>query len=135
MTRKRAKTESFATVVAVLFGFGLATRADAQLEIEKRFEPKQPAKSLAVPVRQGPKLLTPGEHGIGRYVADFGFTDLEGTQRRLYGGPDDQLTVLALTSTSCPLSKKYLERGKWGQALSSVSTGPQHRTQGLTLTI
>ncbi len=106
MTRKRAMTESLALLVAVFFGFGLATRAEAQQAIEK--VPEQPAKSLAVPVRQGPKLLTPGEHGIGRYVADFSFTDLDGTQRQLHGGPDDQLTVLALTSTSCPLSKKYL---------------------------
>jgi mono/diheme cytochrome c family protein len=98
--------ESFALLFAVLFGFGLATRAEAQQAMEK--VPEQPAKSLEVPVRQGPKLLTPGEHGIGRYVADFSFADLKGVQRRLHGGPDDQLTVLALTSTSCPLSKKYL---------------------------
>ncbi len=106
MTRKRAKTERFALLLALILGFGLSTRAEAQQAMEE--VPEQPAKPLAVPVRQGPKLLTPGEYGIGRYVADFSFTDLEGTQRQLHGGSDDQLTVLALTSTSCPLSKKYL---------------------------
>lgn len=68
----------------------------------------EPAKSLVPPVRQGPKLLTPSEYGIGRYVADFEFADLEGLKQTLHGNPQSDLTVIAFTSTSCPLSKKYL---------------------------
>ncbi|MCU0708188.1 MAG: redoxin family protein, partial [Pirellula sp.] len=70
--------------------------------------PAEPAKSLDAPVRQGPKLLTPGEHGIGRFVPDINFTLLDGTTRKLHGDSKSGLTVIAMTSTSCPLSKKYL---------------------------
>ena len=35
--------------------------------------PAEPARSQEAPVRQGPKLLTPGEHGIGRFVSDIEF--------------------------------------------------------------
>jgi Ca2+-binding EF-hand superfamily protein/peroxiredoxin len=68
----------------------------------------EPAKSLDAPVRQGPKLLTPGEHGIGRFVPEFDFALLDGTTRKLHDDHGSNLTVIAMTSTSCPLSKKYL---------------------------
>lgn len=68
----------------------------------------QPAKSLETPLRQGPKLLSPGEHGVGRFISDFSFTEIEGVSRSLHGEPQHELTVIAFTSTSCPLSKKYL---------------------------
>jgi mono/diheme cytochrome c family protein/thiol-disulfide isomerase/thioredoxin len=70
--------------------------------------PAEPAKSLEAPVRQGPKLLAPGEHGIGRFVSDFEFADLEGVTKKLHGDPQTKLTVVAFTSTSCPISKKYV---------------------------
>lgn len=70
--------------------------------------PAEPAKSLEAPVRQGPKLLTPGEHGIGRFIPDLEFTLLDGKQSNLHGDSKSDLTVVAMTSTSCPLSKKYL---------------------------
>ncbi|MFM7975504.1 MAG: redoxin family protein, partial [Pirellula sp.] len=70
--------------------------------------PAEPAKSLDAPVRQGPKLLTPGEHGIGRFVPDFEFADLHGVTKKLHGDSKNELTVIGLTSTSCPISKKYL---------------------------
>jgi hypothetical protein len=70
--------------------------------------PADPAKSLEAPVRQGPKLLTPGEHGIGRFIPDLEFTLLDGTRSSLHGDSKSDLTVVAMTSTSCPLSKKYL---------------------------
>jgi Ca2+-binding EF-hand superfamily protein/mono/diheme cytochrome c family protein/thiol-disulfide isomerase/thioredoxin len=70
--------------------------------------PAEPAKSLDAPVRRGPKLITPGEHSIGRFVPDFEFADLEGVTKKLHGDSKSELTVIAFTSTSCPLSKKYL---------------------------
>ncbi len=70
--------------------------------------PAEPAKSLEAPVRQGPKLLSPGDHGIGRFVPDFEFADLEGVTKKLHIDGKIELTVIAFTSTSCPLSKKYL---------------------------
>lgn len=70
--------------------------------------PAEPTKALDAPVRQGPKLLTPGEHGIGRFVPDFEFTNLHGVTKKLHGDAKNELTVIALTSTSCPISKKYV---------------------------
>jgi len=67
-----------------------------------------PSKALEAPVRQGPKLLTPGEHGIRRFVPDFEFSDIEGVPKKLHGDSNNELTVIAFTSTSCPISKKYL---------------------------
>jgi len=65
-------------------------------------------KASDLPVRQGPKLLTPGEHGIGCFVPDFEFADLDGVTKKLHGDSKNELTVIAFTSTSCPISKKYL---------------------------
>ncbi len=70
--------------------------------------PAEPSKALEAPVRQGPKLLTPGEHGLGRFVPDFEFSDIEGVPKKLHGDSNNELTVIAFTSTSCPISKKYL---------------------------
>lgn len=70
--------------------------------------PADPAKSLVAPVRQGPKLLMPGEHGIGRFIPNLEFTLLDGTQSSVHSDSKSNLTVVAMTSTSCPLSKKYL---------------------------
>jgi Ca2+-binding EF-hand superfamily protein/mono/diheme cytochrome c family protein len=68
----------------------------------------EPSKSLDTPVRQGPKLLVPGEHGVGRFVPDIEFVDIEGRKQFLHGDDKNRFTVIALTSTSCPISKKYL---------------------------
>jgi hypothetical protein len=62
------------------------------------------------PVREGPKPVRPGDHGIGRRVDDAPFTDLGGTQRSLAAFAAGRITVVAMTSTSCPLSRKYLPR-------------------------
>ena len=70
--------------------------------------PAVPVKPLEAPIRQGPKLLTPGEHGIGRFVPDLDFVDLDGESSNLHESNGSDLTVVAFTSTSCPLSKKYL---------------------------
>ncbi len=72
-----------------------------------------PAGSAAVaphapPVREGPKPVRPGDHGIGRRIADVTFTDLAGTSQSLTTIADGRIVVFAMTSTSCPLSRKYL---------------------------
>ena len=66
------------------------------------------AAPVVSPVRQGPKLLTPGEHGIGGLVADAEFVDLNGRTHHFSDFSDRKATVIAMTSTSCPLSRKYL---------------------------
>ncbi len=60
------------------------------------------------PVREGPKPVLPGDHGIGRRIATLTFTDLTGASRSLGEIASDRIVVIAMTSTSCPLSKKYL---------------------------
>ena len=64
--------------------------------------------TVATSVRQGPALLTPAEYGVGRFVPDCAFSDLSGGQHRLSEFSKRKLLVVAMTSTSCPLSRKYL---------------------------
>ncbi|MEZ6034355.1 MAG: redoxin family protein [Planctomycetaceae bacterium] len=58
-------------------------------------------------LRQHAKLLRPADHGVGRFIADLTFPDLNGNQRSLGEFRNRKLTVVAMTSTSCPLSRKY----------------------------
>ncbi len=58
--------------------------------------------------RQAPKRLIAGDHGVGRYVADVSFNDLSGKPHKLSEFAGKQATVVAMTSTSCPLSQKFL---------------------------
>lgn len=66
------------------------------------------ATTEASSVRQGPRLLKPSEHGVGRFVPDAAFTDIAGKSGRLSDFKSNRLLVISMTSTSCPLSKKYL---------------------------
>lgn len=52
-------------------------------------------------------VLAPNALNIGQWVADVPFTDLSGRSLSLASG-SSQATVVAITSTSCPLSKRYL---------------------------
>lgn len=58
-------------------------------------------------VRQGPKRLNPMEHGIGRLVPDLALLDLRGTSGKLSELQTRRAIVIAFTSTTCPLSKKF----------------------------
>ncbi len=84
--------------VAVCFILSIAGLAEAQQKDE------QASNS----VRQAPTLLTPGEHGIGRYLSNFEVRDVRGTTSELHRNAKSGLTVIAMTSTTCPISKKYL---------------------------
>ena len=86
---------------AVVLGAGLVTFAQDRLG--DRFKELDTS-----PVRQGPKLLIPGEHGIGGLVADAEFQDLNGKKHHFSDFSDRKAVVIAMTSTSCPLSRKYL---------------------------
>ncbi len=55
------------------------------------------------PVREGPKPVRPGDHGIGRRVGD-----VAGGSHTLAAIAKGRVVVFALTSTSCPISRKYL---------------------------
>ncbi len=56
----------------------------------------------------GPEILKPGDVGIGRQIADVAFTDLAGRPRRLSGWKNRAGLVIAVTSATCPVSKRYL---------------------------
>ncbi len=60
------------------------------------------------PVRQAPQALNGKDRQIGRYIADLEFQDVAGESHRLSDWADRKGVVIAVTSTSCPLSKKYL---------------------------
>jgi hypothetical protein len=84
-----------------------ASKADGAATSEMP-TPSEPDKLFAAPVRQGPKLLIPGEHGIGDYVADLELTDVTEKHYRLSELSTRKAIVFAMTSTSCPISRKYL---------------------------
>ena len=65
----------------------------------------QPAK--ADPVKNAPKVLRAAEAGVGRLVADVAFTDLAGKGGKLSDFKAAKRTIVAFTSTSCPICKKY----------------------------
>jgi thiol-disulfide isomerase/thioredoxin len=57
---------------------------------------------------EAPGIRAAAGSGIGRMVADVSFSDLEGKTHRLSEVAAEQpYTVLALTSPSCPLSRKF----------------------------
>ena len=66
------------------------------------------ASTSQTPVRQAPRILNAKDRNIGRYIPDFEFRDVAGKKHRLNDFTSGKGVVIAVTSTSCPLSKKYL---------------------------
>lgn len=60
------------------------------------------------PDSRSARLLKPAEHGVGQFIADLEFQDLQGRMLRLSDFRRSKALVIAMTSTSCPLSRKYL---------------------------
>ena len=71
----------------------------------------EPAKTEAGnSLREAPRVLKPGDHGVGRHVGRVEWTDLDGKNQRWDANdrPDsDKLLVVAMTSSTCPLSRRY----------------------------
>ena len=65
--------------------------------------PSEPVK----PVANGPRMLRAGDVGVGRQVPDVTFTDLSGKTSKLSELTRDKGLVVAFTSTTCPVSKRY----------------------------
>jgi thiol-disulfide isomerase/thioredoxin/mono/diheme cytochrome c family protein len=66
---------------------------------------------LAFPVvaaHEGPKPLNPWQAGIGRFLSDASFVDSAGKPGKLSDFHSQKLTVIAITSSTCPLSKKFV---------------------------
>lgn len=59
-------------------------------------------------ITSGPEILKPGDVGIGRMIPDVEFTDLDGKAHRLSDLSTGKGTVVAMTSATCPVSKRFL---------------------------
>ncbi|MEM0968651.1 MAG: redoxin domain-containing protein [Verrucomicrobiota bacterium] len=89
---------------------------DGQVSLEEfrtslGLTPPLEPKITEVPIREitsGPEILKPGEVGIGRMISDIEFADMEGESHRLSDVKTRKATVFAMTSATCPVSKRYL---------------------------
>jgi thiol-disulfide isomerase/thioredoxin len=57
--------------------------------------------------REAPARLPAKELSIGRRIDDLSFTDLDGTTGKLSDYKNRKALVICLTSTTCPLARKY----------------------------
>ncbi len=55
-----------------------------------------------------PRVLKPAEAGVGTLISDVSFTDLAGKAGKLSDFKSSKFLVIAITSDTCPLSKKYV---------------------------
>ena len=63
--------------------------------------------ALAAPQAEGPIPRSASRAGIGRLVPEITVTDVDGDPVDLAPVGDERATVIALTSTTCPLSLKF----------------------------
>jgi Ca2+-binding EF-hand superfamily protein len=63
-------------------------------------------------VTSGPEILKPGDVGIGRMIVDAPFTDLAGKAHRLSELKTSKGIVIIMTSSTCPVSKRYIQIGR-----------------------
>jgi len=59
-------------------------------------------------ITSGPEILKPGEVGIGKKVENFSFTGMDGVEHQLNEVRDHKAVVFAMTSATCPVSKRLL---------------------------
>jgi len=78
-------------------------------------------------ITSGPEILKPGDVGIGRMVGDFSFTGLNGATHQLSSVRDHKAIVFAMTSATCPVSKRLLS--------SLAELKPQLAEQGISLVL
>ena len=96
-------------------GDGRITRAEAlgALETYSRLSgelPTAPASTpqgAAQPVTSGPRIVKGGDLGVGRMIADLELVDQKGAPRKLSEVAGKRGLVIALTSATCPVSKRY----------------------------
>lgn len=79
---------------------------------------------------EGPNRLRAGDVGVGRQVPDFGFTTVDGRALRMTDFLKGRGVVFAMTSTTCPVSKRYagtlsrLQKHLEGKGVSLVLVNP-----------
>ena len=82
--------------VVLVWGIGLAETADIK------------GADAETAVRQGPRVLNSKDRHLSRLVSNVEIKDLSGKPHQLGELVKGKGAVIAATSTSCPLSKKYL---------------------------
>lgn len=74
----------------------------------------EPSKELAPPLelapasQRGPRVVRGVDYRIGRLIPDAELTTLDGQSQRLSAVAGEKGTMIAVLSTSCPVSQKYL---------------------------
>lgn len=80
--------------------------------IAQRLTPSAPAIPITeeevAAVTSGPEILKPGEVRIGRRVPDFPIQGIDGETHQLSEVKDHRGVVIAMTSATCPVSKRFL---------------------------
>ena len=89
----RITREEALDVIALYLGGGEESKPGAVAKVE--------------PVTSGPRLVKAGDVGVGRMIADLSFTDLKGATRKLSDFKAGKGVVIAMTSATCPVSKRY----------------------------
>lgn len=79
------------------------------------------AEESQQPIRQGPQRLADGVLNLGTRVPDFSFVDIFGHPGRLSQLEQNDVIVLAMTGTGCPLCQKY------APTLAAVERAYAHR--------
>src|SRR4051812_41697303 len=80
-------------LVALLASFGVATGSAAD--------------AASAPLAEGPRILQPADHGVGRLVPPAAFTDLTGKASALEAFASQSALVLAWIDPTCPISNKF----------------------------
>jgi thiol-disulfide isomerase/thioredoxin len=109
LDRRNTGSVNIEQVVALIrrFGGDRAGRAAGLIGAPAETAPTAAAPTPAATPRHGPKLLKPAEVGVGRLFPDLAFTDLDGRAGKLSDYRTGKALVVALTSTSCPVAKKF----------------------------
>ena len=97
-------------------GFIDSAEVDIVRDLVKRFGdrvlPAVPEETVSreeiAKITSGPEILKPGEVGIGRKVGNFSFTGMDGAEHQLTEVRDHKAVVFAMTSATCPVSKRLL---------------------------
>ncbi|HIG30707.1 MAG TPA: redoxin domain-containing protein [Verrucomicrobiales bacterium] len=58
-------------------------------------------------VRRAPERLTPGDHQVGKMIPNLKLRDIEGESFRLSDYQNKKGLVVSISSTTCPMSKKF----------------------------
>ena len=71
--------------------------------------PERPVSEAEITrITSGPEIVKPGDVGIGRMIPDAEFTDIDGKSHRIGEVRQFRGAVIAMTSATCPVSKRYL---------------------------